>query len=179
MDRRRFIQSVAIEASGLAVFAEFVAYNSEFVSLKYQAASGRKLSDHQTGPCRFSPLRFCSSLSRCAHIAFGSPGMRPCAAGAYPNAGRNTVLMPGINDLDLSFAKKFKVTEEKTIVFRADFANAFNHPQYTAGYVSSVRLTSQTNSRVFLYPSSVLFLQWDQNFPSNPRNIQPALRFTF
>jgi hypothetical protein len=100
-------------------------------------------------------------------------------AGAYPNAGRNTVLMPGINNFDLSFAKKFKVTEEKTIEFRADFANAFNHPQYTAGYVSSVRLTSQTNSRVFLYPSSAQFLQWDQNFPSNPRNIQLALRFTF
>ncbi len=100
-------------------------------------------------------------------------------AGAYGNAGRNTVQTPGINNFDISLAKKFKITEGKGIEFRADMANAFNHPQYTTGYISSVRLTTQTTTRVFLLPGNSEFQKWDQNFPSNPRNIQLALRFTF
>jgi hypothetical protein len=87
--------------------------------------------------------------------------------------------MPGINNFDISLAKKFKVTEGKRLEFRADFANAFNHPQYTAGLVNSVRLTSQTTNRTFLLPTSAQFQQWSQNFPSNARSIQMAVKFTF
>jgi hypothetical protein len=101
------------------------------------------------------------------------------AAGAYPNAGRNTLPMPGTNNFDLSFAKRLKVTEAKGIELRCDFANAFNHPQYTAGCIGSVRNTSQTTNRTFLQPSSSQFLKWSQNFPGNPRSIQFALKFTF
>jgi hypothetical protein len=99
--------------------------------------------------------------------------------GAWPNSSKNTVSMPGINNFDISIAKKFRITESKNFEFRADMANAFNHPQYTAGYVSSVRGTSQTNDRSFLLPSNSAFQKWDENFSSNPRSIQLALRFTF
>ncbi len=99
--------------------------------------------------------------------------------GAFANGGRNTLQMPGINNFDLSLAKRFKVTEGKAFEFRADFANAFNHPQYTSGYVNSVRLTTQTTTRTFLLPNSAQFEQWSQNFPSNARSIQLALKFTF
>jgi hypothetical protein len=99
--------------------------------------------------------------------------------GVYPNGGRNTLQMPGINNFDISIGKKFNFTEAKSIEFRSDFANAFNHPQYTAGYVNSIRLTSQTSNRVFLLPSSTQFANWSGNFPSNARSIQLALRFVF
>jgi hypothetical protein len=100
-------------------------------------------------------------------------------AGVFPNGGRNTVQMPGINNFDLSVAKRFNFTEKKALEFRADASNAFNHPQYTAGYVSSVRATSQTNSRVFLIPGNTQFLQWDQNLPSNARSMQFSAKFIF
>ncbi len=99
--------------------------------------------------------------------------------GVYPNAGRNTLLMPGINNFDFSIGKRFNFTERTAIEFRSDFANAFNHPQYTAGYVNSVRLTSQTTNRTFLIPSNPQFASWSENFPSNARSIQFALRFIF
>ena len=76
-------------------------------------------------------------------------------------------------------AKRFNFTEKKALEFRADASNAFNHPQYTAGYVSSVRATSQTNSRVFLIPGNTQFLQWDQNLPSNARSMQFSAKFIF
>jgi len=42
--------------------------------------------------------------------------------GAYPDAGKNTIQMPGINNFDFSLAKYFNVTEGKKLEFRADFA---------------------------------------------------------
>ncbi|MCL5742957.1 MAG: hypothetical protein M1541_03375, partial [Acidobacteria bacterium] len=99
--------------------------------------------------------------------------------GAYPNGGRNTLQMPGINNFDLSAGKRFNITETKAIEFRADFSNAFNHPQYTPGYINSVRLTSQITNRTFLLPDNSGFQDWSANFPSNARSGQLVLRFVF
>lgn len=100
--------------------------------------------------------------------------------GAYANGGRNTLPTRGINNFDLSLAKKFNFTEAKSIELRGDFANAFNHPQFTPGYINSVRLTSTyTSTRDFLVPGNTRFGQWDQIFPSNARSLQLALRIVF
>ena len=110
-----------------------------------------------------------------------NPGARYITAGsgALANAGRNTVLMPGINNWDVSLAKKFNFTESKHFEFRADFSNLFNHPQYTAGLINSVALTSQTSTRTFLLPSNPGFQQWSQNFSSNSRTIQLVGKIVF
>ena len=100
-------------------------------------------------------------------------------SGVYPNAGRNTLRMPGINNFDMSLGKTFRLTERMHFELRGDFSNLMNHPQYTAGYVNSVRLTAQTNTRSFLLPSNSLFQQWSENFPSNARSGQIAARLTF
>lgn len=99
--------------------------------------------------------------------------------GALPNAGRNTLGMPGINNWDLSIGKKFNLAERRYFEIRGDATNAFNHPQYTAGYINSVRLTSNINSNIFLVPSASQFGQWSNNFPSNSRSIQLAARIVF
>lgn len=120
------------------------------------------------------------SASTVAYVA-NNPNARyiRAQAGAYPNGGRNTLRMPGINNFDVSLAKKFSFTEHKAIEFRADAANLFNHAQYTAGYIDSVRLTSQTSSRTFLIPGNTQFQQWSQNFPSNARTVQLGLKLIF
>lgn len=99
--------------------------------------------------------------------------------GAYANGGRNTLATRGINNWDLSFGKKFSFTESKSLEFRGDFSNFFNHPQYTTGYINSVRLTTQTTTRVFLLPDNPQFANWSGNFPSNARSVQLAARFVF
>src|SRR5262249_35131108 len=81
-------------------------------------------------------------------------------AGALTTAGRNTLEMPGINNWDMSLAKRFKITESKMFEIRGDAANLFNHAQYTAGFVNSIRLTTQTTNNVFLLPSNPAFAQW-------------------
>src|ERR1043165_8967507 len=59
-------------------------------------------------------------------------------AGAQSNIGRNTFLLPPINNVDFSIMKNFKFGESKAIQIRADFFNALNHPQYVPGSVNSV-----------------------------------------
>jgi hypothetical protein len=100
-------------------------------------------------------------------------------SGAFPSAGRNTLRMPGINNFDMSFGKKFNLTESKYVEFRADATNIFNHAQYTAGYINSVRLTTQTNTNIFLVPAAPQFAQWSNNFPSNSRTMQLVLKVVF
>jgi hypothetical protein len=102
-------------------------------------------------------------------------------SGALATAGRNTIRMPGINNWDFSVAKKFNFTKEgaKYLEFRGDFSNLFNHAQYTAGFVNSVKLTTQTTTNVFAQPSNANFQQWSTNFPSNSRTIQLVGKFVF
>ena len=100
--------------------------------------------------------------------------------GALANGGRNTLATRPIDNFDMSFAKIFTVKENHKIEFRSDFANIFNHPQYTPGYTSSVRKNDTYNiTRAFLIPDNPLFGKWDQVFNSNYRTVQFVLRYVF
>jgi hypothetical protein len=100
--------------------------------------------------------------------------------GVFPNGGRNTLATRPINNFDMSFGKNFAVREGHTISFRADFANIFNHAQYTPGYTNSVRKQdTYTTTRSFLIPGNDDFAKWDEVFNSNARSVQLALRYTF
>ncbi|HKU73414.1 MAG TPA: carboxypeptidase regulatory-like domain-containing protein, partial [Pyrinomonadaceae bacterium] len=59
-------------------------------------------------------------------------------AGAESTIGRNTFLLDAINNVDFSIFKNFRIGESKYFQLRADFFNAFNHPQYVPGSVNSV-----------------------------------------
>jgi hypothetical protein len=100
-------------------------------------------------------------------------------AGVFPTVGRNTMQVPGINNFDLSLAKRFNFSETKAIEIRGDATNTFNHPQFTPGQISSVKLTSYNTTRTFLTPQNPLFQQWNRVFNSNSRQMQLALRITF
>jgi len=49
---------------------------------------------------------------------------------AWGNLGRNTLRSPAVYNFDLSLIKKFPIREGHHIVFRAEFFNAFNTPQF-------------------------------------------------
>lgn len=52
------------------------------------------------------------------------------AAFTLGNLGRNTVIGPGLVDMDFSLARNIQVREYLRIQFRAEFFNLFNHPNY-------------------------------------------------
>ncbi|HEY6802085.1 MAG TPA: carboxypeptidase regulatory-like domain-containing protein [Pyrinomonadaceae bacterium] len=140
----------------------------------------------------------------CRFAACGTPGAGPIVAyvadnpnaeyiraglGAVSNSARNTLQLPGINNLDFSVFKNFRMGETRRIQVRADFFNAFNHPQYIPGSPNDVQpvttitvgqvntITAQTIS--LGNPNAATFNRADRVFLSNPRVIQLALRFDF
>jgi hypothetical protein len=48
------------------------------------------------------------------------------------------VRIPGIHNVDLSLIKHNHITERIDLLFRADFINAFNSPQFFNGPVNDV-----------------------------------------
>jgi hypothetical protein len=52
--------------------------------------------------------------------------------GRHGNAGRNTILGPGFNNLDLGVHKDFPITEAVRLQFRSEFFNLANHSNFSA-----------------------------------------------
>ncbi len=48
----------------------------------------------------------------------------------FGNSGRNIFRGPGRNNFDLTIGRTFSLTESKSIEFRSEFFNAFNHAQF-------------------------------------------------
>jgi hypothetical protein len=133
----------------------------------------------------FNPDGTCttSAASRTVGYAANNPAARyiQAGAGAQSNIARNTFLLPPINNFDMSVFKNFKIGETKYFQLRADFFNAFNHPQYVPGSVNSVDPVGTTGLTTLnqIAPLTPDFLHPDQVLSSNPRVIQVAARFNF
>ena len=57
--------------------------------------------------------------------AFAAP-----AAFTFGNAGRNTIVGPGLQTLDVAMAREFSITEKTKFQLRMEFFNAFNHSNF-------------------------------------------------
>jgi Carboxypeptidase regulatory-like domain/TonB dependent receptor len=71
----------------------------------------------------------------------------------YGNSARNTIIGPGIINLDASLHKKFNISEERYVEFRTEFFNTANHPIWNPpgrqlgltdyGVITSTRIDSR------------------------------------
>jgi outer membrane receptor protein involved in Fe transport len=57
-------------------------------------------------------------------------------SGILGNTGRNTERSPGINNTNLSIGKYTRISENKSLEFRAELYNIFNHPQFVQSPVN-------------------------------------------
>jgi hypothetical protein len=115
-----------------------------------------------------------------AYVA-NSSGARYVQAGtgALANAGRNTFPLKPTDNIDISFLKRFSLTERFKFEIGAQFFNLFNHAQYTGGYLSDVSYSQQTTSRNDLVTGNPLFGRFDQFYSSNSRVGQLSAHITF
>jgi hypothetical protein len=110
--------------------------------------------------------------------------IRP-GAGMATNHGRGTFTMPGINNWNLGLFKNTDIAEGKTLQFRMEMWNPFNHPSYTLGTGSVTgKTTSATTLPGYATPGAPGFL--DKNTLSGglgnapfQRIIQWGLRLNF
>ena len=85
--------------------------------------------------------------------------------GQLGNSPRRFFYGPGINDFDLQLTKNLRLTESKSLDFRAEAFNAFNHAQF----YGPAAVNGEVNDPAFGQAESAV----------DPRLIQLALKFTF
>jgi hypothetical protein len=64
------------------------------------------------------------------------------------SAGRNSIIGPGIRDVDLSLMKNNKITERLNAQFRVDFFNIFNFVNYATPIKASTQLFNQAGAPI-------------------------------
>jgi hypothetical protein len=102
--------------------------------------------------------------------------------GAISNTARNTLQLPGISNVDFSIFKNFRFggdDSRRRIQLRADFFNAFNHPQYIPGLTNDVAPVFTIGVAQVNTVTSSVFNKPDRVFFSSPRIVQLALRLDF
>ena len=67
-------------------------------------------------------------------------------AGTYGNLGRNTVIGPGVANLDLSIEKSFPLRENTDVAFRAEFFNIINHANFGLPNTAAVTAAGLPNA---------------------------------
>jgi hypothetical protein len=87
------------------------------------AGESANASGNISGNFWFDPTAFDCTFNTDGHLAPGS-------IASFGDLGRNTLRGPGINNWDISFLKRTKITEAKSLEFRAEMFNAFNHAQF-------------------------------------------------
>lgn len=103
---------------------------------------------------------------------FRTEAFAPTPVGSFGNAGVGILRQPGINNWDISLAKRIPtgLGERRSLQFRAEFYNAWNHTQF-ASYDTSARFDrqgKQINANFGAYSSA-----------RDPRIIAFSLRFEF
>jgi len=101
--------------------------------------------------------------------------------GAVATGGRQTLALRPINNFDIQIKKVFPIGEVRKLELAAQLFNAFNHPQYTAGFTNNVQQnrTVGASQQNVLIPGNALFNRPDLAFSSNPRLVQLTARFQF
>jgi hypothetical protein len=100
---------------------------------------------------------------------FNPCAFTPAAAGELGDSKRAPISGPNFVNTDLSFIKHFPLTESMRLDFRAEFFNAWNHPQFYLGGGASAMQDIEAPTSFGVVNGTV----------NNPRVIQFALKLNF
>ena len=118
-----------------------------------------------------NPAAFATSGSCSLPIAPGDDPAASTPATMYGNIGLGTYLSPGQYNWDMSISKLIKIQESKSLEFRGEFFNTFNHPQFSFNPVDDPAFAAQDSSANNFGQITVSSV--------NPRLIQFVLKFLF
>jgi hypothetical protein len=100
---------------------------------------------------------------------FNTSLFSPEAVGQLGNSSRRFFGGPGWNNFDLSLTKDVKLTESKSLQFRAEFFNAWNHAQFASGGIGGGPQGLINNTSTFGFVTGA----------NAPRIGQVAMKFFF
>jgi hypothetical protein len=137
--------------------------------------NGSCLPGTETGHFLINPTNIVCAVG--PPVGMSDPNLTPGGVPLFTfgSLGRNVLRGPGINNWDISIEKDFKFTESKSLEFRSEFFNAFNHvqffsPTFQNGALGFDSLFGQVTGDTSSSTSS---------YYRGPRVIQFALKFYF
>jgi hypothetical protein len=115
------------------------------------------------------PLQL-SRGNRSFYQFFNTANIQPPTAANPGNASPNAFRGPGVEDFDISFFKNFPFGEARSVQFRVETYNTFNHPQFNTVY---------NNAQFNAKGQQVNGLLGQISGDYLPRQIQFAIKFIF
>ncbi len=110
---------------------------------------------------------------------FDASAFRPQPLGTFGNLGRNTLIGPGVSDVDFLVNKHFRMGERRELQFRAEVFNILNHPNFAAPGVGTRRIfAGDLTNPPRLPPPSASAGQLKKTTTTS-RQIQFGLKFVF
>ena len=97
--------------------------------------------------------------------------------GHFGNMARDTLISPGLADMDFSLQKNFKVTENQRIQFRWEVFNLLNRANFAEPATSPYTSSSAPNTN-FWNPTPTIGGQITAT-DLRPRTMQLGLKYTF
>ena len=101
---------------------------------------------------------------------FNTAAFAPPVTGSWGTSSLNPLHLPGLNQVDASAAKNFRITEIHRVQFRADFFNFFNHVNLGA---PGLNIKDPANFGRITSTSQT------QGMPGDARIVQFALKYIF
>lgn len=135
-----------------------------------------RLGGYSGGPGYFNSSAFCPAPAILPDgVTVTTQAACPTCATLFGNSGPAVLLGPGQFNFDTTLGKQFRLAESKSLQFRAEFFNMFNHPQFFG--INAAGGTGGTTGFVPqpLNPGSSTITSTSVN----PRVIQLALKFLF
>jgi Carboxypeptidase regulatory-like domain/TonB dependent receptor len=108
---------------------------------------------------------------------FDTEAIRNATPGRFGNAGKGIIQGSGVNNWDVNLAKNFNITERHRVQFRAEFFNAFNHPQFDDPVMQPRVLDAA--GRVLNPDAGKITSASDFGFRQTERVIQFGLKYIF
>ncbi len=107
-----------------------ISWHSGFPLSLYGASNSGTGSPENRPDC-LGPVSYPKTVNAQGIQWFSPLPFAPAAAGTFGNCpAQGPAIGPGYADADISLQKNFPITERMRIQFRADFLNAFNHPNF-------------------------------------------------
>jgi len=175
------------ELGSIATFAAGVPFTVENSANRSQdLATGANFSDRPNLVPGASNNPTHGVSAGCSGVPAGTPVgtptlfFDPCAfapqpLGTFGNLGRNTLIGPGLSDIDFLINKHFRMGEQRELQFRAEFFNILNHPNFEAPTATGRRIFAGGLNPAPSSSAGVLPFQTT----TSSRQIQFGLKFVF
>ena len=134
-----------------------------------------RLGGYSGGPGYFNPSAFCAAPAIMPDgVTVTTQAACPTCATLFGNSGMGILPGPGQINFDMSLLKTTRITESKTLQFRAEFFNLLNHPQFNAMGLSAGTAFGASLPQPLTQGAGIITTS-----SVNPRIIQLGLKFIF